>query len=59
MMRALVIIRQPETVPPTYDAALPEDSWGRWIRNHLDEMIAGGWTLIENYIPPAPPVPPA
>lgn len=49
-MRALV---KPSTEP--YVDVMPEDSWGRWIRNHLDEMIAGGWTLIENYEPPAPP----
>lgn len=49
MMRALV---KPSTEP--YTDVMPEDTWGRWIRNHLDDMIAAGWTLIENYEPPTP-----
>lgn len=48
-MRALV---KPSTEP--YDEIMTENTWGRWIRNHLDEMVAAGWTLIEEYIPPEP-----
>lgn len=53
-MRALVKIHQPESVPPTYDVVMPEDTWGRWMRAHLDEYIAAGWVLIENYEPLTP-----
>ena len=48
-MRALV---KPAEEP--YTEVMTEDSWGRWIRNHLDKMVEAGWTLIEEYIPPEP-----
>lgn len=49
-MKALV---KPSTEP--YDEIMAEDSWGRWIRNHISDMIEAGWTLIEDYDPPEPP----
>jgi hypothetical protein len=52
-MRALV---KPSEEP--YEEIMLESSWGRWIRSHLPAMIEAGWTLIEEYIPPAPPTPP-
>lgn len=43
---------KPSTKP--YKEVIPEPSWGRWIRNHPKDMIAAGWTLIEDYEPPTP-----
>ena len=48
-MKALV---KPSTEP--YTDVMTEDTWGRWIRNHIPQMIEAGWTLIEEYIPPEP-----
>lgn len=48
-MRALV---KPDSEP--YSEVMTENTWGRWTRNHLGEMVAAGWTLVENYIPHGP-----
>ena len=45
-MRAFV---KPNTKP--YIEVIPENTWGRWIRNHIQDMIDAGWTLIEDYTP--------
>ena len=51
-MKALV---KPSTKP--YSEIMIENSWGRWIRNHVQDMINAGWTLIEDYTPEPEPEP--
>jgi len=41
-MKALV---KPAIEP--YEQIIPETSWGKWIRSHIDTYIELGWTLIE------------
>ena len=49
--RALV---KPATEP--YDGVMPESEWSSWTAAHLNYYTDYyGYTLIENYEPPAPP----
>jgi hypothetical protein len=52
-MKALV---KPATEP--YKDAIPENAWTPWIEAHMSYYTEYyGYMLIENYVPPAPPVP--
>ena len=54
-MKMLALVR-PSHEP--YADIIPENTWGFWIRSHIEKYIQMGWTLIEDY-EPSPPAYPA